>query len=116
VFSENWRAFERAFASISDAYAKLEDVGLYIDSDLAGKVIVTLAKINAFYRKKHAEMGQAHDKALQKLDGKALKNKDVIFDFEAFHHSMLREWNFETQQLRQELKDELRAVLQPSSD
>jgi hypothetical protein len=114
LFSENFQAFSRAFDSVSNGYAKLEDVGLYMDSILEKKVTATLQKINDFYMRKHAEMGQAHEQATAHFDGKSIENGSITFDFEAFHYSMLREWNLETKLLRQELKDELRAVLQPS--
>ena len=114
LFSENFQAFSRAFVSVSNAYARLEDIGLYMDSNLEEKVTAVLQKINDFYVRKHAEMWQAHDQAQARFDGKVIENGYLTFDFQAFHHSMLREWNFETKTLRLELKDELRAVLQPS--
>ena len=116
LFSENFQAFGRAFDSVSNAYAKLEDVGLYVAPELEGKVTNTLRKINDFYMRKHAEMWNAHEEAGEHFDGKGIESEHITFDFQAFHNSMLREWNFETKELRQELKDELRTVLQPDSD
>lgn len=116
LFSENFQAFRRAFDSVSNAYAKLEDVGLYIDSDLEEKITRTLQKINDFYVRKYSEMGQAHEQAKGHFDGKAIEDMYITFDFQAFHQSMLREWSSETKVLRQELKDALREVLRPSQD
>lgn len=114
LFSENFQAFSRAFDSVTNAFSKLEEAGLYIDSDLEEKVTTTLQKIHEFYIRKHNLMRHAHDQAKAHFDGKILEQKLRTFDFEEFHSLMVQEWNLETQVIRHELKSKLREVLQPS--
>lgn len=115
LFSENFKAFQRAFDSVSSAYAKLEDNALYMESKLEQRVADTLQNINAFYVRKHSEMLVGYEQAMNQFDQKRIPKEYRTFDFLAFHASILQEWNAETREIRQEVKRELRTLLQPET-
>ncbi len=115
LFSENFKAFQRAFDSVSSAYARLEDNALYIESDLERRVADALQNINSFYVRKHSEMLVGYEQAMSHFNQKRIPKEYRIFDFLAFHASILQEWNAGTRGIRQEVKQELRSLLQPET-
>jgi len=115
IFTENFKAFIKAFDSVTNAFRMEEDKAIYLTPEIELKINMTLVSIYDFYQRSHFLMQNKHENAQKYFDGNIVPKEMRNFDFIEFNSSMRNEWNVVTKGIREELKSIVRMLLKPAS-
>lgn len=113
AFSDNFIAFQKAYQSISKAYATLDANAIYLSPDVEQNIATALTKIKECYDKWHTELLRAHQAAQNLFSNKVLNKASRSHNFRSFYEGLTNDWSIIANPVRSQLKSIIREQLCP---